>query len=242
IELVSQVIMLRDVTDQFLISKEVGRLYRYELGGALDIMGIGLQTAKQMLNNGKLEEGVKFIDQVEDKRIQLLSMLEERIDFIRLHSDSFRITPSLVNLNLLVGKCVSNYKQIADEKNVLITSNHLKATAISVRAEERFLMKLFDNLIRNAIKFSNDPGTIRISLGSKRNEAFVKIEDKGVGIPEKNLNRIFRLGFTTGGSGRGLYMARKIALAHSGRIDVKSKTGQGSCFTVILPLPKENLQ
>ncbi len=242
IELESQVIMLRDVTDQFLISKEVGKLYRHELGAALDIMGIGLQTAKQMINNGKLEEGVKFIDQVEDKRIQLLSMLEERIDFIRLHSDSFRITPSLVNLNLLVGKCVSNYKQIADEKNVLITSNHLKATAISVRAEERFLMKLFDNLIRNAIKFSNDPGTIRISLGSKRNEAFVKIEDKGVGIPEKNLNRIFRLGFTTGGSGRGLYMARKIALAHSGRIDVKSKTGQGSCFTVILPLPKENLQ
>ena len=239
LELGPQVILIRDTTDQFLVTREIGKLYRHELGAALDIMGIGLQTARQMITQGRTEEAVNFINQVESKRLHLMSLLEERIDFIRLHSDTFRITPNLVNLNVVLEKSVSTYRQAAVEKKITISTNHLKTGAIYVKAEERFLVKLFDNLLRNAIKFTQDNGLIKIGLGSKRNEAHVKIEDNGVGIPEKNLNRIFKLGFTTGGSGRGLYLAKKIVQAHSGRLEVKSKEGQGACFSVFLPLSPE---
>ena len=239
LELGPQVILIRDTTDQFLVTREIGKLYRHELGAALDIMGIGLQTARQMITQGRTEEAVNFINQVESKRLHLMSMLEERIDFIRLHSDTFRITPNLVNLNVVLEKSVSTYRQAAVEKKITISTNHLKTGAIYVKAEERFLVKLFDNLLRNAIKFTQNNGLIKIGLGSKRNEAHVKIEDDGVGIPEKNLNRIFKLGFTTGGSGRGLYLAKKIVQAHSGRLEVKSKEGQGACFSVFLPLSPE---
>ena len=239
LELGPQVILIRDTTDQFLVTREIGKLYRHELGAALDIMGIGLQTARQMIAQERTEEAINFINQVESKRLHLMSMLEERIDFIRLHSDTFRITPNLVNLNVVLEKSVSNYRQAAVEKKITISTNHLKNAAIYVKAEERFLVKLFDNLIRNAIKFTQDNGLIKIGLGSRRNEAHVKIEDNGVGIPEKNLNRIFKLGFTTGGSGRGLYLANKIVQAHSGRLEVKSKEGQGACFSVFLPLSQE---
>ena len=239
LQLGPQVILIRDITDQFLVSKEIGKLYRHELGAALDIMGIGLQTARQMIKDDKTEDALNFISQVESKRQQLVSMLEERIDFIRLHSDSFRITPSQVNLNVTLEKCVSSYRQAAVEKKITISANHLKTHAVYVSGEERFLIKLFDNLLRNAIKFCHESGAIKITLGVRRSEALVKLEDNGVGIPEKNLNRIFRLGFTTGGSGRGLYLARKIAQAHSGRIEVKSKEGQGSSFSVFLPLVVE---
>lgn len=239
IQLEPQVILIRDITDQFLVSKEVGKLYRHELGAALDVMGIGLQTARQMISQDKTEEALNFINQVESKRVQLMAMLEERIDFIRLHSDSFRITPSVVNLNVLLEKCVANYRQSAVEKKIVIVTNHLRINAIYVNAEERFLCKLFDNLIRNAIKFSSTPGSVKLTLGLKRNEVFVKLEDDGIGIPEKNLTRIFKLGFTTGGTGRGLYLARKIAMAHSGRIEVKSREGHGTCFTVFLPVCRE---
>jgi signal transduction histidine kinase len=240
LQLGPQVILLRDITDQFLVGKEIGKLYRHELGAALDIMGIGLQTAKQLISQNKPEDAVNFINHVESKRMQLVSMLEERIDFIRLHSDSFRITPSTLNLNVLIEKCVSSYRQVATERMLNLSSNHLKTGAVYVKAEERFLIKLFDNLLRNAIKFSKESGFIKVTLGSRRNEAFVKLEDNGAGIPEKNLNRIFKLGFTTGGTGRGLYLARKIAMAHSGRIEVKSKEGHGACFTVFLPLCRED--
>ena len=67
----------------------------------------------------------------------------------------------------------------------------------------------------------------------------MSVQDQGPGIPLENMGKIFRLGFTTGGSGRGLYLAKRIASAHKGRIDVKSKPGQGACFTFLVPLITE---
>ncbi|MFH0822750.1 MAG: PAS domain-containing protein, partial [Pseudomonadota bacterium] len=84
IELHPHIILLKDVTDQHLIDEEVGRLYRHELKAALDVMGAGLETAKQLLKEGVSEEGLECLGQVENKRAELLSMLEERMDFIRL--------------------------------------------------------------------------------------------------------------------------------------------------------------
>ncbi len=239
VELQPQVILLRDTTDQHLIDKEIGSLYRHELRAALDVMGVGLDSAKQLISDGRIEDGVQFLDQVEQKRVELFSMLEERIDFIRLHSDAFQIRPSLVNLNLVVERCISDYREAAAAQGLVIRSDHLQNTAVHVRGEERFLVRALDNLIRNAVKFTDEGGEIVISTGNENLEAFVRVQDSGPGIPPENLGKIFQLGFTTGGTGRGLYLARRIAIAHNGRIEVKSKPGSGSCFTLRLPLLME---
>jgi len=239
IELGSQVILLRDTTDRYLIEKEINTLYRHELKAALDVMAAGLASVKQLISEGKLEAGVEFLDQVEDKRVELASMLEERIDFIRLHSDAFQIRPASVNLNLVVDKCVGNYREAAAAKDVSIKSNHLHTEAVLVRGEERFLRKAIDNIVRNALKFSHNGGEILLTLGSEGLEAYLRVDDSGPGIPSENLGRIFQLGFTTGGTGRGLYLAKRIIKAHHGKIEVKSKTGNGASFTVRLPLVTE---
>jgi signal transduction histidine kinase len=239
IELGSQVILLRDTTDRYLIEKEISKLYRHELKAALDVMAAGLASVRQLVSEGNVPAGVEFLDQVEDKRVELSVMLEERIDFIRLHSDAFQIRPSSVNLNLIVDRCVSSYREAAAAKEVSIESNHLHADAVVVRGEERFLRKALDNIVRNALKFSYKHGQIRITLGSEALEAFVRVEDGGPGIPPENLGRIFQLGFTTGGTGRGLYLAKRIVKAHNGKIEVKSKPGNGASFTVRLPLATE---
>jgi signal transduction histidine kinase len=241
VELHSQVILLRDTTDQHLIDKEIGSLYRHELKAALDVMGIGLESARELISDGKMDDGIQFLDQVEQKRVELFSMLEERMDFIRLHSDAFQIKPSTVNLNLVVERCVSNYRETAAANGLTIKSDHLHQAACYVRGEERFLIRALDNIIRNAVKFSKRGGQIDISTGAEKLEAFVRIEDNGPGIPSENLGKIFQLGFTTGGTGRGLYLARRIVAAHNGRINVRSKPGTGACFTVRLPLLTEPL-
>jgi signal transduction histidine kinase len=166
-------------------------------------------------------------------------MLEERIDFIRLHSDSFQVQPYPINLNILMDRCVENYSEAAVNKKVRIRSNHLEGTGIFIAGEERFLKRAIDNLIRNAIKFCSPAGNIMITLESLKNEARLSVEDDGPGIPPNHLGKIFHLGFTTGGSGRGLYLAKKIAQAHGGRLEVKSSLGNGSCFTLILPRASE---
>jgi signal transduction histidine kinase len=240
VELGPQVILLRDTTDQHLIDNEIGKLYRHELKAALDVMGVGLSSVKQFISEGRTEEGMEFLEQVEAKRVELFSMLEERIDFIRLHSDSFHIRPSTVNLNLVVDKCVTNYRDAAVTRGVTVKSNHLHTSGIQVMGEERFLVRALDNILRNAVKFSRKGKEIKVSIGEVNFEAFVRVEDSGPGIPPENLGKIFQLGFTTGGTGRGLYLARRIAAAHGGRIDVKSKVGNGATFTFWLPLLMES--
>lgn len=239
IELGNQVMLLRDTTDRYLIEKEIGKLYRHELKAALDVMAAGLATVRQLILDENRDAAVEFLDQVEDKRVELSSLLEERIDFIRLHSDAFQIRPSTVNLNLLVDKCVSTYREAAAAKEVTIDSNHLHAEAVLVRGEERFLRKAIDNILRNALKFSPNGSEIRTTLGSERMEAFVRVDDSGPGIIPEHLGKIFQLGFTTDGTGRGLYMANRIVKAHDGRIEVTSKPGNGASFTVRLPLVTE---
>jgi signal transduction histidine kinase len=107
------------------------------------------------------------------------------------------------------------------------------------RGEERFLIRALDNLLRNAVKFSKENSSIKIDVGSDNMEAYVKVEDHGPGIPTENLGSIFRLGYTTGGEGRGLYLARRIAAAHGGRIDVRSAPGSGATFTYRMPMAVE---
>jgi signal transduction histidine kinase len=239
IELGAHVLLLRDTTDRYLIEEEIGKLYRHELKAALDVMAAGLSTVRQLISDGSSEAAVEFLDQVEDKRVELSSLLEERIDFIRLHSDAFQIRPSTVNLNLVVDKCVSAYREAASAKDVTIKSDHLHTEAVLVRGEERFLRKAIDNILRNALRFSTNGGEIRVTLGSERLEAYVRVDDSGPGIAPEHLGKIFQLGFTTGGTGRGLYMANRIAKAHEGRIEVTSKPGNGASFTVRLPLVTE---
>lgn len=240
VELGPQVMLLRDTTDQYLIDDEIGKLYRHELKAALDVMGVGLDTVRELTEQGNTEEALEFLQQVEQRRQELSRMLEERIDFIRLHSDSFRIKPAKVNINLVVDKCINNYREAAATKGITIQSNHLKTHGLMILGEERFLERAVDNILRNAVKFCDKGARIDVSVGQESFDAVVQIQDTGPGIPPENLGKVFRLGFTTGGSGRGLYLARRIVVAHRGRIDVKSSRGEGTCFTVRLPVLTES--
>lgn len=240
VELGHQVILMRDTTDRHVIEREIGKLYRHELKAALDVMGAGLTTVEELIRREQAEEALKLLSQVEHRRRELFTMMEERIDFIRLHSDAFQIRPAAVNLNAVVDKCVGNYRDAAQGKGIRLESNHLHAPCVIVQGEERFLVRALDNIIRNAVKFSGEDATIAVMLGVEGREAFVSVKDSGPGIPAENLGKIFQLGFTTGGTGRGLYLARRIASAHHGRLDVKSRSGEGACFTLRLPNASES--
>jgi signal transduction histidine kinase len=239
VELGQQVVLIRDTTDQFLIDQEIGKLYRHELKAALDVMGVGIDSAKELLKQSRGEQALEVLEQAEKKRGELLTMLEERMDFIRLHSDAFQIHATLVNLNLVVDRCVNNYREAALTRGIKIRSNHLHALAVMVRGEERYLVRALDNIVRNAVKFSQKDSEISVLVGTETMEAFVRVHDSGPGIPPENLGKIFQLGFTTGGTGRGLYLARRIAAAHGGTIEVKSNPGSGATFALRLPLAPE---
>ena len=102
------------------------------------------------------------------------------------------------------------------------------------------LRTLFSNLIQNAVHYSNDNGRVQITTRIEAPRVSVEVQDEGIGIPEKHLEKIFEEHFRSkgavahhaNGTGLGLPMVKEIVRLHSAEIQVKSTVGKGARFTV----------
>ena len=106
------------------------------------------------------------------------------------------------------------------------------------------LDQAFSNLIENAVKYNQPGGYVKVSLDADRDYFYLKVADNGAGIPEESLPHIFERFYRvdkarsrdSGGTGLGLSITRSIVLQHHGIIKVESALGEGTTFTVRIPL------
>jgi signal transduction histidine kinase len=112
-----------------------------------------------------------------------------------------------------------------------------KLGAIEASVDEVLLRQAFTNLIQNAVEAMPEGGSILLEAARKNNELVIVIKDTGAGISPDLIKKIFLPFFTTkdAGVGMGLALAHKIIASHGGRIEVESRVGQGTTFTVIIP-------
>jgi len=107
--------------------------------------------------------------------------------------------------------------------------------------DAKLLFQIFSNLLSNAIKYSPGGGTIEVEARSAADEIVATITDHGIGIPSSDLDRLFeryhRGSNVSGivGTGVGLYLVKIAIDLHHGSVEVASKEGEGSCFTIRLP-------
>ena len=117
------------------------------------------------------------------------------------------------------------------------------APNLRIRGDRTKLNQVLYNLIDNAMKYTQDGGTIRVSLSEQGNSAVWRVADNGVGIPPEDQEHIFERFYRvdkarsreTGGTGLGLSIVRQLVTMHGGTITVESEPGKGSCFIVTLP-------
>lgn len=130
-------------------------------------------------------------------------------------------------------------KQIEDKKlRCTVSGEHL-----IVPVDRDRMLQVITNLISNAVKYSNENGSIRIVVADGKKTGILRVEDEGIGIAEEELKLIFERFYRTdksrsrqtGGAGIGLTIAKAIVQAHGGKILAESEVGKGSSFTVILP-------
>ena len=115
---------------------------------------------------------------------------------------------------------------------------------VTADVDEMKLSLAISNLVENAIKYNQEEGWVRVTLDADHKFFYVKVADSGIGIPEEEQNRIFERFYRvdkarsreTGGSGLGLSITRSVVLMHKGVIKISSKTGEGSIFTLRIPL------
>ncbi|MBI5358882.1 HAMP domain-containing histidine kinase [Candidatus Amesbacteria bacterium] len=153
-------------------------------------------------------------------------------------------THEIVDLSQLLLELKDIASKLAAPKNITVKAKITPEIFVSGRTDK--LGQAILNLLDNAIKFTQNNGTIYINLSTRNNQAVIQIKDNGMGIGEVDLPNIFERFYRgsktnkTLGSGLGLAIVQSIIKSHHGEVKVKSKAGQGSEFTIHLPLIKSS--
>ncbi len=163
---------------------------------------------------------------------RLTNLIACIIDYSEIDSDD--LPPYEVDLSALARETLQALKPEADKRGLTVTEK-IDDNVIVLSRHER-LSEIFGNLVRNAIKYNKDGGSITVTV----NRQGFSVEDTGVGISEENMGKVFSRFFTVdkshsgknGGFGLGLAVAKKICQKSGWKIGVESKFGEGSKFTV----------
>lgn len=163
---------------------------------------------------------------------RLTNLIACIINYNEIESDE--LAPYEVDFSALARETLAALKPEADKRNITITENI--ADNVTVMSRHERLSEIFGNLVRNAVKYNKDGGSITVTL----DYGGLTVEDTGIGIAEENLDKVFSRFFTVdkshggknGGFGLGLAVVKKICQKSGWQIKVESELGKGSKFTV----------
>lgn len=193
-----------------------------------------------------LDEGIipieKFAETVKKETDRMDRLVHDLLDLAQLEGDSYPMNKEPVILAELIKEVLERFRIKIEEKN-LFTEVQLDEEVI-VNGDYQRLDQVIENLLSNAIKFSTNSRKIRISVAEGKEKGVLKIEDEGIGIPEKDVPNIFERFYRvekartrkSGGTGLGLSIVQQIVSKHDGTITVDSKLGKGTVVTVEIPL------
>ncbi|MBD2166113.1 hybrid sensor histidine kinase/response regulator [Calothrix membranacea FACHB-236] len=187
----------------------------------------------------------KVIDTMIGSNEDLLIMVNNLLEVYRHEAGSKTLKVSTFDIQELVGEVTQELKPLAEEKNLVLKAELLEnlnvepETLTTVIADRIEIRRVLTNIIGNAIKFT-ETGHINVRVNVDKNNVIINIQDTGPGISQKHqaiLFERFRPGKHLGsGSGLGLYLSRCIIESHQGSLDVESEPGNGSIFTICLPV------
>jgi signal transduction histidine kinase len=185
------------------------------------------------------EQRASFLALISDETARLATLIGDVLDTSRIEAGTFTYSFSDVDLADLVRETVAAMSLGQDEVSVVAQAPD---TVPAVRADRERLKQVLMNLVENAVKYSPAGGEVDVRAWADNGLVLVAVEDQGPGIPREQQGLIFEkfgranVGGGKPGSGLGLFIARSIAEAHGGSLMVRSAPGQGSTFTLELPL------
>jgi len=179
--------------------------------------------------------------------MRLLKLVNTLLDFSRIESGRQKAFYSLTDIVSYTNNLAANFRSIVEKAGLKFI---IQADAIiqPVYIDKQMWEKILFNLLSNAFKYTLS-GTITLRLFADKANAIMEVEDTGVGIPKKDLPHMFErfhrvenvVGRTYEGTGIGLSLIKELVQLHGGTISVKSKEGEGSTFTVKIPIGKDHL-
>jgi PAS domain S-box-containing protein len=189
----------------------------------------------------------KNLETTHRNALRLLKLVNTLLDFSRIESGRQKANFQLTDIGTFTNNLASCFRSVIENAglNFLIETNNFNQP---MYVDRQMWEKIVFNLLSNAFKYTLE-GTISVSIEGDIDHAVLKVADTGVGIPEKELPKMFErfhrvpqiTGRTYEGSGIGLSLVKELVRLHGGTISVESREGQGSTFTVTIPYGKDHV-
>lgn len=173
-------------------------------------------------------------------------IINDLLTLVKMDKKAAAFDAQPVNINALLELLLKRIKPIATKRNIEVVFESFREVVGEI--DEVKLSLALSNLIENAVKYNNDGGYVHVSLNADHKFFYIKVQDNGVGIPEDCQAQVFERFYRvdkarsrdTGGTGLGLAITRNAILMHKGAIKLYSEPGEGTTFTVRIPLKYVN--
>ena len=184
----------------------------------------------------------EFMEDISNEIDRESKIIDDLLSLVKMDKSEAELNITQVNLNVLVEQILKRLRPIANRRKVELIFESIREVTADV--DEMKLSLAITNLVENAIKYNMEEGWVRVTLDADHKFFYLKVQDSGIGIPEDVQDRIFERFYRvdkarsreTGGSGLGLAITRNVVLMHKGAIKLSSKEGEGSTFTLRIPL------
>ena len=171
---------------------------------------------------------------------RIIAMLSNLMDISEAEAGLMKLDRKTIDLSSIIDDMVELYSYSTEEKNIAIAWE--PGESITISADLNRIRQVITNLLDNAVKYTQPGGRVTVTAHRQEREAVMTIQDTGSGIPQKDLphiwDRLYRgdQSRSQPGLGLGLGLVRAIVQAHGGHVEVRSKPGEGSRFSLHLPL------
>lgn len=220
---------------------EILGIAAHDLKSPLHAILLQVGLAKMMVEMKQQEKAISRLNDIEDDVRRMSDIISNILEISKIETGNIRINKSKINISLILDDLIQTYSDLANKKSIQI---QVEIDArIRVETDKHIISQIFENLISNAIKFSNENTIINVKLKkTKQGSVIFDVEDQGLGMSKEDMTKLYtkfaRLSAKPTGdensTGLGLYILKKFVELLGGSIQCTSQIGKGTKFIVEL--------
>ena len=220
----------------------------HELKTPIALIRLAVETL-EMRRFTSAEESQKFLDTIARETNRLSQLVDNILDFARFEAARTPMRLERVAVGQMVRETVEQFRPRLDHQEFKVELE-IPDELPMVRGDARALSHAVLNLLDNAVKYSRNRRELRVSVGARGGRVTISVADRGLGISPRDQKRVFEkfVRLETGlvhdvkGAGLGLSLVEQIMRAHGGKVELVSVPGEGSTFTLVLPVAEGEVE
>jgi signal transduction histidine kinase len=212
---------------------------RTPLNSIISLSDVMLGNDNKNLNDKQYQ----YLQVIQRSGVHLLDLINDILDISKINAGQMTLNMSSVSVDKTIKRAIEMVDSLADKKSIKVKYANAMNTDDVAMDEKRFKQILL-NLLSNAIKFTENGKSVGVNCSNTSSQFRVEIWDEGIGVSNENLDKLFQpfiqvdseLSRSQDGTGLGLSLVKNMTELHGGTIEVNSKEGVGSTFTVTFPI------